>query len=215
MLVDIVENKRLGYLFACIRHFNFHMQKFISTRIHDPILVSSTPIVSKDQHNQTFVIYSFFLLEGYKVFKGQVLNSEDLECLYDGLKQNGLYHFSHVLTGSTCISPYLNVQETYMLRYFNINMCVNTVMNYLPGRVNWVTVIGVMSCNWHLSINLYGCLNLCNVQGLKVQSGWRNCSVIYKIMFSSTWLHQKPCYMYVLLCQKHVFLWFQCSNSNF
>lgn len=36
---------------------------------------------------------------GYKCFKGQVLNSNDLACLYDGLKENGISSFSHILTG--------------------------------------------------------------------------------------------------------------------
>nr|XP_022291644.1 pyridoxal kinase-like [Crassostrea virginica] len=36
---------------------------------------------------------------GYKCFKGQVLNSDDLACLYDGLKENSIGSFSHILTG--------------------------------------------------------------------------------------------------------------------
>ncbi|XP_060596941.1 pyridoxal kinase-like [Ruditapes philippinarum] len=37
---------------------------------------------------------------GYKCFKGQVLNAADIECLYDGLKQNNIHgQFSHLLTG--------------------------------------------------------------------------------------------------------------------
>ncbi|XP_053397690.1 pyridoxal kinase-like [Mercenaria mercenaria] len=37
---------------------------------------------------------------GYKCFKGQVLNAEDIECLYDGLKQNNIHgQFSHLITG--------------------------------------------------------------------------------------------------------------------
>lgn len=36
---------------------------------------------------------------GYKEFKGQVLNAEDMTCLYDGLKVNNIHHFSHLLTG--------------------------------------------------------------------------------------------------------------------
>ncbi|XP_048767181.1 pyridoxal kinase-like isoform X2 [Ostrea edulis] len=36
---------------------------------------------------------------GYKCFKGQVLNSDDLACLYDGLKENKISAFSHILTG--------------------------------------------------------------------------------------------------------------------
>lgn len=37
---------------------------------------------------------------GYSCFKGQVLNAEDIECLYDGLKQNNIHgQFSHLITG--------------------------------------------------------------------------------------------------------------------
>lgn len=36
---------------------------------------------------------------GYKVFKGQVLNDKDLEDLADGLAQNGLHNYTHLLTG--------------------------------------------------------------------------------------------------------------------
>lgn len=36
---------------------------------------------------------------GYTHCKGQVLNSEDLQDLVDGLRQNGLLNYSHILTG--------------------------------------------------------------------------------------------------------------------
>ncbi|XP_060065425.1 pyridoxal kinase-like [Ylistrum balloti] len=36
---------------------------------------------------------------GYKVFKGQVLNADDMSCLYEGLKLNKIHHFTHLLTG--------------------------------------------------------------------------------------------------------------------
>jgi pyridoxine kinase len=36
---------------------------------------------------------------GYGVFKGQVLNAEDLEALYSGLAANDINHYSHLLTG--------------------------------------------------------------------------------------------------------------------
>lgn len=37
---------------------------------------------------------------GYKHIKGQVLNADDIECLYEGLKQNDIHcRFSHLLTG--------------------------------------------------------------------------------------------------------------------
>ena len=43
-------------------------------------------------------LYRLFAEYGY--FKGQVLNAEDLDCLYDGLKHNKLHEqFSHILTG--------------------------------------------------------------------------------------------------------------------
>jgi hypothetical protein len=43
-----------------------------------------------------------WFISGYKCFKGQVLNAADIECLYDGLKQNNIHgQFSHLLTGST------------------------------------------------------------------------------------------------------------------
>ncbi|XP_071954997.1 pyridoxal kinase-like [Antedon mediterranea] len=35
----------------------------------------------------------------YKVFKGQVLNADELKCLYDGIKENDINRYSHVLTG--------------------------------------------------------------------------------------------------------------------
>ncbi|KAI4502556.1 hypothetical protein M0802_002468 [Mischocyttarus mexicanus] len=36
---------------------------------------------------------------GYKVFKGQVLNDKDLDELVDGLAENNLDHYTHLLTG--------------------------------------------------------------------------------------------------------------------
>ncbi|XP_017890265.1 pyridoxal kinase-like, partial [Ceratina calcarata] len=36
---------------------------------------------------------------GYKVFKGQVLNDKDLDDLIDGLVQNDLDNYTHLLTG--------------------------------------------------------------------------------------------------------------------
>lgn len=37
---------------------------------------------------------------GYKQIKGQLLNAEDLQELYDGLKLNNLCAYTHVLTGN-------------------------------------------------------------------------------------------------------------------
>lgn len=36
---------------------------------------------------------------GYGKFKGQVLNAKDVECLYEGLKENNIHNFTHLLTG--------------------------------------------------------------------------------------------------------------------
>lgn len=41
---------------------------------------------------------------GYKCFKGQVLQSTELKDLFDGLKQNDIHFYSHLLTGY-CGSP--------------------------------------------------------------------------------------------------------------
>ncbi|KAL1461333.1 hypothetical protein WDU94_013240 [Cyamophila willieti] len=43
---------------------------------------------------------------GYGVFKGQVITEQDFDELIDGLKQNGLLNYTHVLTGY-CRSPQL------------------------------------------------------------------------------------------------------------
>ena len=33
------------------------------------------------------------------MFKGQVLDANDLDVLYNGLKENNLHHYDYVLTG--------------------------------------------------------------------------------------------------------------------
>ena len=38
----------------------------------------------------------------YKHFKGQVLGSEELEDLFNGLRSNGLLKYSYILTGTSC-----------------------------------------------------------------------------------------------------------------
>ena len=38
-------------------------------------------------------------LSGYPLWKGQILNAENLGELYDALKDNGLTDYSHLLTG--------------------------------------------------------------------------------------------------------------------
>ena len=39
------------------------------------------------------------MFAGYGKFKGQVLNANDVECLYEGLKENNIHNFTHLLTG--------------------------------------------------------------------------------------------------------------------
>ena len=41
----------------------------------------------------------FVTIIGYKYMKGQVLQSEELKVLYEGLKENEIDYYSHVLTG--------------------------------------------------------------------------------------------------------------------
>ena len=43
-------------------------------------------------------------LSGYGHFKGQILNSKELNELFIGLKENDLHHYSHLLTGIVIIS---------------------------------------------------------------------------------------------------------------
>ncbi|CAC5375325.1 pdxK [Mytilus coruscus] len=38
----------------------------------------------------------------YGKFKGQVLNDADVECLYEGLKENNIHNFTHLLTVHIC-----------------------------------------------------------------------------------------------------------------
>lgn len=45
---------------------------------------------------------------GYPEFKGQVLNAEELQDLYDGLKLNRINRYSHVLTGYVGSDSFLN-----------------------------------------------------------------------------------------------------------
>lgn len=45
---------------------------------------------------------------GYKVFKGQVLSDRDLKDLMDGLKENGLDFYTHLLTGYVGSPSFLN-----------------------------------------------------------------------------------------------------------
>lgn len=40
-----------------------------------------------------------FCHTGYEEFKGQVLDSSDLSSLIEGLRNNGLLRYSHMLTG--------------------------------------------------------------------------------------------------------------------
>ena len=43
-----------------------------------------------------------FFVAGYKVLKGQALDANDLDVLYNGLKENNLHHYDYVLTGKHC-----------------------------------------------------------------------------------------------------------------
>ncbi|XP_071956917.1 pyridoxal kinase-like [Antedon mediterranea] len=45
----------------------------------------------------------------YKVCNGQVLNGDDLKCLYDGIKENDINRYSHVLTG--CVNSISFLRE--------------------------------------------------------------------------------------------------------
>ncbi|EEC09100.1 pyridoxine kinase, putative, partial [Ixodes scapularis] len=45
---------------------------------------------------------------GYPVYKGQVLNAEELVELYEGLKLNRINKYSHVLTGYVASESFLN-----------------------------------------------------------------------------------------------------------
>ena len=39
------------------------------------------------------------ILSGHPICKGQILNADELGELYDGLKENSLNNYSHLLTG--------------------------------------------------------------------------------------------------------------------
>lgn len=52
---------------------------------------------------------------GYKKFSGQILNSEQLGELYDGLKANGLNRYSHLLTGYIGSASFLNQVKDVVL----------------------------------------------------------------------------------------------------
>ena len=62
---------------------------------------------------------------GYKVFKGQVLNSTNLSELIEGLRSNSLLHYSHVLTGNMHVifSSYPD-DQSYTLFFFQVEVCV-------------------------------------------------------------------------------------------
>ena len=44
-----------------------------------------------------------WLIVGYKVCNGQILNSDELGELYEGLRANHLNNYSHLLTGTEYI----------------------------------------------------------------------------------------------------------------
>ncbi|XP_033117147.1 pyridoxal kinase-like [Anneissia japonica] len=44
----------------------------------------------------------------YELIKGQVLNADELKCLYDGIKGNGINRYSHLLTGYVGSTSFLH-----------------------------------------------------------------------------------------------------------
>lgn len=61
---------------------------------------------------------------GYKVFKGQVLNDKDLDDLIDGLVQNDLDNYTHLLTGYVGSASFLKkvAEVVHMLKKKNPNL---------------------------------------------------------------------------------------------
>lgn len=50
-----------------------------------------------------------FLSPGYGHWKGQVLNSNELRALYEGLKLNAINSYTHLLTGIKRFKGYIGV----------------------------------------------------------------------------------------------------------
>ena len=67
----------------------------------------------------------------YGYFKGQVLNADDLDCLYDGLKHNELHEqFSHIITGIVKrSSTVLNI--TFILSRELRKLCIARILYFL------------------------------------------------------------------------------------
>ena len=53
-----------------------------------------------------YIICRLYKLAGYKEFRGQVLDSENLDALITGLRSNGLLKYTHILTGM-CASAFV------------------------------------------------------------------------------------------------------------
>ena len=48
-------------------------------------------------------VISSFPVSGYSNYRGQVLNSDDLDTLVTGLRSNSLLKYTHILTGEFCL----------------------------------------------------------------------------------------------------------------
>ena len=55
--------------------------------------------VGINKSSEVVFVLLWVSLAGYAHCKGQVLNSDNLQDLIDGLRQNGLLNYSHILTG--------------------------------------------------------------------------------------------------------------------
>jgi len=62
---------------------------------------------------------------GYRTFRGQVLDGEQLQAILDGLEENGLMAYSHVLTGYVSSATFLR----------KIATAVQTARRFNPGAV--------------------------------------------------------------------------------
>ncbi|EZA59105.1 Pyridoxal kinase [Ooceraea biroi] len=81
---------------------------------------------------------------GYKVFKGQILNDKDLDDLIDGLAQNGLDDYTHLLTGYIGSASFLKrvavLVKTLKSKNLNLTYVCDPVMGdngkmYVPEEL--------------------------------------------------------------------------------